>query len=75
MRYSILFIRNQPPTLQWLRQVLSQYASVLECLLRLRQVCCSVTLVPTGRLEQAKKVLNQLAAAGPTLGKEVSPDL
>ncbi|CAN0292008.1 unnamed protein product, partial [Hapterophycus canaliculatus] len=42
-------------------EVMSQYASVLECLLRLRQVCCSTSLVPSGRLEQARKVLTQLA--------------
>ena len=50
---------------------MSQYASVLECLLRLRQVCCATSLVPDGRLEQARKVLNQLAKEGPKLGKEV----
>lgn len=46
------------------------YSSVLECLLRLRQVCCADSLVPPGRLEQARKVLNQLAKDGPKLGKE-----
>ena len=55
-------------------QVMSQYASVLECLLRLRQVCCAVSLVPQGRLQQAKKVLNQLSKDGPALGKEASSD-
>ncbi|CAM9189972.1 unnamed protein product [Ascophyllum nodosum] len=53
-------------------EVMSQYASVLECLLRLRQVCCAVSLVPQGRLQQAKKVLNQLSKDGPALGKEAT---
>ncbi|CAM9404773.1 unnamed protein product [Pylaiella littoralis] len=52
------------------KTVMSQYASVLECLLRLRQVCCANSLVPAGRLEQARKVLTQLAKEGPKLGKE-----
>ncbi|CAN0019727.1 unnamed protein product [Laminaria digitata] len=56
-------------------EVMSQYASVLECLLRLRQVCCATSLVPDGRLEQARKVLNQLAQEGPKLGKEEAAKL
>eukprot|EP00903_Cladosiphon_okamuranus_P011919 g11195.t1 len=51
-------------------EVMSMYSSVLECLLRLRQVCCADSLIPAGRLEQARKVLNQLAKDGPKLGKE-----
>ncbi|CAM9468043.1 unnamed protein product, partial [Ectocarpus sp. 8 AP-2014] len=56
-------------------EVMSQYASVLECLLRLRQVCCAESLVPSGRLETARKVLNQLAKEGPKLGKEEATKL
>lgn len=51
-------------------EVMSQYASVLECLLRLRQVCCSRSMVPEGRLEQAHKVLNLVAKDGPKMRKE-----
>ncbi|CAN0458572.1 unnamed protein product, partial [Ectocarpus sp. 12 AP-2014] len=56
-------------------EVMSQYASVLECLLRLRQVCCAESLVPSGRVETARKVLNQLAKEGPKLGKEEATKL
>ena len=40
--------------------VLSHYSSILECLLRLRQICCCDGLVPISRLEAAKEVLSLL---------------
>jgi len=41
-------------------EVLSNYASVLECLLRLRQVCDAISLVPVERLERAREVAREI---------------
>lgn len=40
--------------------LLSQYSGVLECLLRLRQVCDSVALLSPGRLERAREVVEEI---------------
>ncbi len=44
--------------------VLSNYSAVLEVMLRLRQVCLSSELLPPGRLEAAKAVLERLEGMG-----------
>jgi len=42
------------------RDLMQQYASVLECLLRLRQACCAASLVTERRLQRAQEILDFL---------------
>ena len=54
--------------------VMSNYTSVLECLLRLRQICCCPSLVKPSRIAAAKQMLEELASHRAVGGKSVSPE-
>lgn len=41
------------------------YSSVLECILRLRQACCDLALIPPDRLQAAVALLAKLQSKGP----------
>ena len=42
-------------------EILQNYSHILECLLRLRQTCCSWKMVPSVRVENAQKVMDIFA--------------
>ncbi|KAK3283928.1 hypothetical protein CYMTET_8397 [Cymbomonas tetramitiformis] len=56
-------------------QAMRHYSSVLECILRLRQVCCSPELVPGTRVKAAKQVLAELTGGGTSDGKGKAHEL
>ena len=43
--------------------LLSQYSSVLEVILRLRQACCATELIPSERLAAAQEIIRELDGA------------
>ena len=53
--------------------VMANYSSVLECLLRLRQVCCCPSLVLPSRIQAAQRMLDQLTVHREA-AKKVSPE-
>jgi SNF2 family DNA or RNA helicase len=49
--------------------LLQRYSSVLECLLRLRQACCSADLVPPSRIQRARELLQRFESGGDLNGE------
>jgi SNF2 family DNA or RNA helicase len=49
--------------------LLQRYSSVLECLLRLRQACCSADLVPPSRISRARELLQRFESGGDLSGE------